>query len=143
MSTLKNPPKSVWIVAIIGLLWNLMGVYQFYIGNYDLESLRASVSPEEYSIMESLPMWYSALFAIAVFSGVIGCALLLTKKKIAILFFMVSLLTVLIAELYWLISTNIMEVSGAIATAMPLTVLAISIFLYFYSKGAAGKKWIK
>jgi hypothetical protein len=56
---------------------------------------------------------------------------------------MISLLTVLIVEFYWLLATNIIEVSGASVVAMPLLVIAISIFLYFYSKGAARNAWIK
>ncbi|GER59284.1 hypothetical protein [Patiriisocius marinus] len=142
MNTTKNVPKSFLIVGILALLWNLMGMYQFYLGNYELESLRASVSPEEFSIMESLPQWYSILFGIAVLTGVVGAILLVLKKKVATLFFMISLLTVLIIEIYWLLATNIMEVSGNSVVIMPLLVIAVAIFLYFYSKGAAGKGWL-
>lgn len=143
MKTYYKPPTSFWVIAIIGLLWNLMGVYQFYLGNYELESLRDSVSVEEFTIMESLPLWYSIVFAVAVFSGVIGCVMLLLKTKVATLFFMISLITVLIIEIYWLLATNIMEVAGVTAAIMPLLVIAVSIFLYFYSKGAAAKEWLR
>ena len=55
---------------------------------------------------------------------------------------MVSLVTVLIIELYWLFATNIMEVSGVAVVFMPLLVIAVAIFLYYYSKGAAAKGWL-
>lgn len=142
MNLIKKPPISFWIIAILGLLWNLMGVYQFYLGNYELESIRETVSAEEFAIMESLPYWYLIVFAVTVFSGVLGCIFLLIRKKLAIVLFALSLLTVLILELYWLLGTSILEVSGPIAAIMPLLVISVAIFLYFYSKGAARNGWL-
>lgn len=142
MKTNVKPPASFWIVGVVALLWNLMGVYQFYLGNYELESLRESVSAEAFSIMESLPMWYSIVFAVAVFSGVLGCVLVLMKKKFAIPVFAISLLTVLVVEIYWLLGTDIIQTSGYIAALMPMIVIAVAIFLYYYSKGAARNGWI-
>lgn len=142
MNLVKKPPISFWIIATVGLLWNLIGVYQFYLGNYELESIRETVSAEEFAIMESLPYWYLIAFAIAVFSGVLGCVFLFIRKKLASVLFALSLLTVLIIEMYWLLGTSIIEVSGLIAAIMPLLVISIAIFFYFYSKGAARNSWL-
>ena len=43
---------------------------------------------------------------------------------------------------YWLMGTGIMEAAGYTAAIMPLVVIAVSIFMYFYSKGAAKNGWI-
>lgn len=137
-----KPPTSFFIIAVLALLWNLMGVYQFYLGNYELENIKETVSAEEFAIMESLPTWYAVIFGIAVFTGVLGCILLLARKKIAASLFGISLITVLIIELYWLLATDIMDVSGAVSIVMPLLVIAVAIFLYFYSKGAKQKGWL-
>ncbi|RDK85268.1 hypothetical protein [Marinirhabdus gelatinilytica] len=142
MNTTIKPPKSFWIIAVIALLWNLMGVYQYYLGTYELESLRESVPADQFVIMESLPAWYSIVFAIAVFSGLLGCILLLARKKLAVLLFALSLLTVLVIEIYWLMATDILQVAGYGAAVMPLLVIAVAIFLYFYSKGAARNAWL-
>jgi|TARA_R110002020_G_scaffold4110_1_gene18245 hypothetical protein len=139
---MNKPNKAFWIIAVLALLWNLMGVYQFYLGSFALESIRDSVYAEEFTIMESLPSWYAIVFGIAVFTGVLGCFLLLARKKLAVPLFGISLLTVLVIEFYWLFATDIMEVSGLVAAVMPLIVIAISIFMYFYSKGAAQKGWL-
>ena len=142
MNTTIKPPTSFWIITILALLWNLMGVYQYYLGNFELESIRDTVSPEEFSVMESLPTWYGIVFALAVFSGILGCILLLVKKKGAVPVFGISLLTVLFIEVYWLLGTDIMQVAGYSAAIMPLLVIAVAIFLYFYSKGAAKNGWL-
>lgn len=139
---MNKPNKAFWIIAVLALLWNLMGVYQFYLGSFALERIRDSVSAEEFTIMESLPSWYAIVFGITVFTGVLGCFLLLARKKLAVPLFGISLLTVLVIEFYWLFATDIMEVSGLVAAVMPLIVIAISIFMYFYSKGAAQKGWL-
>ena len=139
---MNKPNKAFWIIAVLALLWNLMGVYQFYLGSFALERIRDSVSAEEFTIMESLPSWYAIVFGITVFTGVLGCFLLLARKKLAVPLFGISLLTVLVIEFYWLFATDIMEVSVLVAAVMPLIVIAISIFMYFYSKGAAQKGWL-
>ena len=139
---MNKPNKAFWIIAVLALLWNLMGVYQFYLGSFALERIRDSVSAEEFTIMESLPSWYAIVFGITVFTGVLGCFLLLARKKLAVPLFGISLLTVLVIEFYWLFATDIMEVSGLVAAVMPLIVIAISIFMYFYSKGATQKGWL-
>jgi hypothetical protein len=142
MKTHVKPPTSFWIISTLALLWNLMGAYQFYLSTYELEALREATTPEEFSLMESLPSWYAIVFGVAVFSGVLGCILLLTKKKFAVPVFGVSLFAVLAIEVYFLIGTNILQVSGYLAAVMPILVIAVAIFLYYYSKGAARNGWL-
>ena len=126
---MNKPNKAFWIIAVLALLWNLMGVYQFYLGSFALERIRDSVSVEEFTIMESLPSWYAFVFGIAVFTGVLGCFLLLARKKLAVPLFGISLLTVLVIEFYWLFATDIMEVSGLVAAVDCNRNLDIYVFL--------------
>ena len=142
MSTRMKPPTSFWIVAVLAVIWNIMGVYQYYLGTFELESFRDMVSAEEFAIVEAMPAWYGIVFAIAVFSGLVASILLLARKKFAVPLFAISLITVLIIEFYWLLGTEIIAVSGPKVAIMPIIVIAIAIFLYFYSKGAKQKAWI-
>ena len=57
--------------------------------------------------------------------------------------FGISLLAVLVAQGYWIWGTDLIEVMGVSSVIMPLIVIVVSIFLYFYNKGAAKNGWFK
>ncbi|WP_373519899.1 hypothetical protein [Pricia sp.] len=143
MTSQIKPPKSFWVIGVLALLWNLMGVSQFFLATFMLDAMVEELPEIQADMYRAIPMWYTIIFAIAVFSGVLGCITMLLRKKIAIALFGISLLAVLVAQGYWILGTDVMEVIGVSSVIMPLIVIAISIFLYFYSKGAAKNGWFK
>lgn len=142
MST--NKPNSVfWIISVIALLWNAMGVFQYLAMTLMKEATMEAMPAEQVALVEGLPSWYNYVFAVAVIAGFLGCLLLLLRKKLATPILGISLLAVLVQMGYWLFATDVMEVVGLQAVIMPLVVIIIAIFLYFYSKGAAQKGWLR
>lgn len=141
--TTNKPTTGFWIIAVLALLWNLYGIYQYLISTIWFDDIKNLLSEEIIAIMEALPSWHNYVFAVAVFAGVIGCLLLLMRKKLAVPLFGISLIAVLVQMGYWLFATDIMEVEGMQSVIMPLVVIIVSIFLYFYSKGAAQKGWLR
>jgi hypothetical protein len=87
-------PTWFWVIAILGLAWNIFGVVQFLAtANGTVESLvRNGLSTEQAKLYVSLPSWMNIAFAIGVFGGVIGSVLLLMRKKLSVNIFLVSLL---------------------------------------------------
>jgi len=142
MSTHMKPPTSFWVIAFIALIWNLMGVFQFFSATLFLEMVVAALPKEQADLYTGMPIWYLVIFGVAVFTGLIGSITMLLKKKITVGIFGISLLAVLVAQGYWLLGTEIITILGMTAVIMPLVVIALSIFLYFYSKGAARNSWI-
>ena len=133
MTTTKKT-AIYWIVAVLALIWNGMGVLQYLSTQYMKEEMAAAMTPEQNTLMENLPTWYTAVFAIAVFAGILGSILLLLQKKAATPLFLISLLAVLIQMGYWLLGTNAIEVMGNQAAFMPVTVIIVAVFLYFFSR---------
>lgn len=142
MSSPVKPPKSFWILAVLALLWNLMGVFQFFSSTFMLETIVENLPEAQADLYRSIPGWYTIVFAIAVFTGLLGCITMLLRKKITITLFGVSLLAVLVAQVYWILGTNTIDVIGPSSVIMPLVVIAIAIFLYFYNKGAHKNGWL-
>ncbi len=138
-----KPPKSFWVIAVLALLWNLMGVSQFFMTTFMLDTLVEKLPEVEADMYRAIPIWYTIIFAIAVFSGLLGCITMLLRKKITIALFGISLLAVLVAQGYWILGTDVVEVIGTSSIIMPLIVVVISIFLYFYNKGAANNGWLR
>ena len=63
-------------------------------------------------------------------------------EKIAILFFAISLITLVIIELYWLFYFDIKNVSVVISIIIPVAVITIAGLLYLYSKKATKNGWL-
>ena len=129
---------SFWAIGAIALIWNVMGVINFFVQmNSDvLTAYRES----ERAIVEGRPAWATGGFAIAVFGGALGCLLLLFRKSAAYYLFIASLLGVIVTMTHALgagIDFGLGEILGIIL--MPLVV---AVFLIWYSKQAESKGWI-
>ena len=129
---------SFWIISAVALIWNVMGVINFFVQmNPDLLT---AYRESERSIVEGRPAWATGGFAIAVFGGTLGCLLLLLRKSAAFYVFIVSLLGVIVTMTHTLgagTDFGLGEILGIIL--MPLVVAA---FLIWYSKQAMSKGWM-
>ncbi|WP_100803814.1 hypothetical protein [Ulvibacter sp. MAR_2010_11] len=143
MTTTNKPNVAYWIIAVIALIWNIRGVFQYLSTTLLKDEMMEAMTEEQIALMSGLPMWHSIVFAIAVFAGLLGCLLLLLRKKLAVPLFFVSLIAILIQMGYWLFATDSMVVYGNEAVIMPLLVITVAIFLYYYSKGASQKGWLR
>ena len=144
MNTNNKPNIWFWIIAVAALIWNAMGVMRYLMQAYNTESFRAEFTEAQLVAFDGNPAWLTGVFAIAVFSGLLGCIAMLIRKKLAVLLFGLSLLTVLVQMIYMWLATDSIEVFGKVhGIVMPLVVIVIAIFLYFYNKGAAQKGWLK
>jgi hypothetical protein len=90
-STRPSTPNWPRIVGALGLIWNLYGVYQYFV---DVGILAARAGP---SMASAMPPWVTAAFATAVFAGVLGSLCLLVLNRWATALLVVSLL----ADLAW------------------------------------------
>tara|TARA_R110002050_G_scaffold210943_2_gene347069 strand:+ start:406 stop:840 length:435 start_codon:yes stop_codon:yes gene_type:complete len=143
MNTTTKPNTAFWIIAVLALLWNLIGVY-FWALEYFLmtEEMKATIPPEQLELMNSAPSWNMIVYGIAVITGLLASIFLLMRKKLAVSLFAISLIAVLIIQLYWIFAMDIVAVMGPQSLIMPLIVIALAIFEYFYSKGAARNGWL-
>ncbi len=134
----SNVHWSFWAVGIVALIWNVLGVINFFAQmNPDV---LAAYRESERAIVEGRPAWATGAFAIAVFGGALGALLLLLRKSAASYLFMASLLGVILTMIHTLgvgIEFGLGEILGIIL--MPL---AVAAFLIGYSKHAESKGWI-
>ena len=144
MTEANKPNTAFWIVGVIALIWNGMGVMSYLGSVYMTEEIRAAYTAEQLAVMDSAPAWLTGVYALAVFLGLLGALLLLLKRKLAVPVFGISLLMVLVQMIYSWVATDSIAAFGTVqGIVMPLLVIVIAIFLYYYSKGAAGKGWLK
>ncbi|WP_299215836.1 hypothetical protein [uncultured Aquimarina sp.] len=135
-----KPPASFWVVAIFALLWNII---EIYFSSFEINFLQKNSTAEEFENIQSLPVWYIVVFIIALFSEMLGSFMLFMRQKIATKFFAMSLITLLFIESYWLFILDINKTSIVFSIIIPIVVIAIATFLYFYSKRATKEGWLK
>jgi hypothetical protein len=144
MTTNSKPNIWYWIISVVALIWNAMGVMRYLMQAYDTEGFRAEFNADQLALLDSTPAWGTGVFAVAVFGGLLGCLFLLLRKKFAVILLGLSLLAVLVQMIYGWFATDMIEVFGKVdGVVMPLIVIVVAIFLYFYSKGATLKGWLK
>ena len=143
MNTTTKPNTAFWIIAVFALLWNLIGVY-LWLYEYFLmtDEVRATLPQEQVEIMASAPIWSMYVYGLAVIAGLLASVFLLMRKKLAVAVFLLSLIAVLILQLYWIFAMGSIEKLGPQSLFMPLIVIALAIFEYFYSTGAARNGWL-
>jgi hypothetical protein len=132
MSELDNkPPGLYWAVAVVALIWNLIGVAT-YLGMVMSE---AGARP-------AVPAWVTGAYAIAVFGGTFGAVGLLLRRAWAVPLFAISLLAVLLQTSYqvgYMVFGTRPEATGLV---LPLLILIIAVYLMWASMSAKKKRWI-
>lgn len=142
MSNQSKPPIWFWIVSIVALIWNLMGVQQYLAQVYPSDAL-GEIANAAKDLINPTPSWVTAAFAIAVFGGTIGSVLLLIRKGLAQTMFLLSLIAVIIQMSYNLFMTDSPTDSGPGGFAMVIMIVGFAIGLFFFSKKAKASGWIK
>lgn len=136
-------PTWYWVVAVLMLLWNLMGLMAFVGQTYMTEEMIAALPQDQQDLFNNTPGFMSIAFAAAVIGGTLGCIGLLLRKKWAYYLFILSLIGVLFQNVYGWLATNVIEVYGTgQAIIMPLLVIAIAVFLIWHSQQSIKKGWL-
>ena len=139
----NKPPVWFWVVAVIALLWNLMGVTAYLGDAFTTVEQLEQMTQEQRELFEMRPAWVTAAFAIAVFAGAIGSIALLIRKKWATSLFVISLIAAFAQFIYNSFMTNTIEVMGTQAIVFPILVLGFGLYLIFFAKRGHAKGWLR
>ncbi|MBX2965788.1 MAG: hypothetical protein KF845_06560 [Cyclobacteriaceae bacterium] len=142
MSTQTKPAIWFWIVAVIALLWNALGIMAYLMRAYMTDEAIAAMPQEQQEYLHNQPAWYMAVFATAVFGGTLGSVLLLLCKARAYWIFLVSLVCVVAQwsyDMFMVAYSPAFETSGLV---MAIMIPVFSLALVFISRSAKAKGWL-
>ena len=138
-----KPPLSFWIVSGVALAWNLIGLFMYYSGvSATPEQLQAVYTPEQYAAIEATPVWVTSAFAIATTFGVIASVVLLLRKAAAFTLFVVSLVALLVQDLYLFLLSDSLAVFGSSLLVIQGSVLVGGVIWVWYARLARNRGWI-
>lgn len=127
-----KPTNAFWIISVLALLWNIMGVAAYLGQAYMTDEVLKTLSEGEQSYYENVPAWVTGAYAIAVFAGVFGCVGLLMRKNWATILFVISLIAVIIQSAHNLIIQEFMEVPLQ-HMIWSIVIIVIALFLVWFS----------
>jgi hypothetical protein len=143
VTTAATPPRWFWVIAILVLLWMLMGVAAWTMDFLMDEAGIAALTDAQRTLYERRPQWVAGVYGVAVFSGLLGAILLLLRKSIAPSVLLVSLIAVCIQMGYTFGPMDAIGVLGA-ATAVPfpVTIIALGIAAVYVARLAQRNGWL-
>ena len=62
-------PKHLWVVGILGFLWDSMGAFDYIMTQTQNESYMQQFTPEQLEFFYGFPVWVVSLWAIAVWGS--------------------------------------------------------------------------
>ncbi|MGA9574261.1 MAG: hypothetical protein WBS20_09975 [Lysobacterales bacterium] len=135
LNTSVKTPWHLWVVGIVGLLWNSMGAMDYIMTETRNEAYMGAFTPEQLEFFYALPVWTVAAWAIAVWGGVLGTLLLLLRKGFAVPVFLVSLIAMVLTAIHNYGLSNGLEVIGdTFSLVFTAIIFLASLGLYLYSR---------
>ncbi len=135
-ATGPRAPWHLWLVGIVTLLWNAVGTFDYVMTQSRNADYLGQFSPQQLAFFESFPAWAMASWAVAVFSGVLGSALLLFRSRYAVVAFGLSLLAIAVTSIHnWVLAyAEALKIMSPLGLAISALVIAVAVFLYVYAK---------
>ena len=120
-STTGKAPWHLWVIGVLTLLWNSVGVMSYLATRMDkLESL--GMTPDQIAYFASYPLWANAFWALGVWGAFAGSILLLLRSRWAVASLIVAVAGLVGTSLYQHVLTQTPE-------SLQNPVLAISIWV--------------
>jgi hypothetical protein len=125
-------PLWLRLIAGLALLWNLVGVYAY------LQTVGVLPGAPADMTSKTMPVWVVGAFAVAVFGGALGSLGLLMLKRWSKMILLLSLLAVLLQDLWAFVLRGTPEKD----LILPVAVNVIAILLVWLAYSADRKGWL-
>ena len=129
-----KPTPSFWVICVIALIWNLIGVLSYLGEAYITDEKLTQLTEAQQEIINNRPSWATIAFAIAVFGGLLGSLALLFKMKISYLLFIISFFGVIIHLAYKVFITKMFQNNEIDHFFSTIVVVGISFYMITYAK---------
>jgi len=135
----RQTPVHLWIVGILALLWNAIGAFDYLMTRRRdtgyLQSMMPNVDPNTVlAWIDGFPIWAQIGWGLGVWMGLLGSVLLLVRSRWAVWTFALSLIGIILGIGYQLVASSPPPGSAeGMAALMPYVVIAIGLFLLWYS----------
>jgi hypothetical protein len=136
-ATRSKAPVSFWIIAVVSLLWNAYGAWDYLATELQVESYLSQFSDAQREYFTNFPAWAVAFWAFGVWGALAGSIGLLLRKSWAVWMFALSLLGLLVTSIYNFVITDGADIMGGMGVVISIVIWIVALFLFFYSRKMA------
>ncbi|NIV17612.1 MAG: hypothetical protein GWN47_04205 [Woeseiaceae bacterium] len=127
-------PRHLWAIGILALLWDAVGAFDYFMTQTQNEAYMGQFTQEQLEFFYGFPAWVTALWAIAVWGGLLGAILLLLRKAFAAPVLLVSFIAMALTAFHNFVLSNGMEIMGQVGTIFSAVIFMIALGLWFYAR---------
>ena len=132
----RKAPTGFWVVGILALVWNTMGLAAYFQQFMMSPEAFAALRPEQQNLLLNQPVWLTSAFAVAVFAGFVGSILLLARKRLAVRMFLLSMIAVFIQFGGLLLFLGYADVLTGSEWIMPILIPIFAVGFYLFARNA-------
>ena len=133
----RSTPWHLWLVGILGLLWDSMGAFDYVMTQTRSEAYMSQFTPEQLEFFYAFPAWLVAFWAVAVWGGVAGTILLLLRKRLAVPVLLGSFVAMIVTAVHNFFLSNGLEVMGAVGLVFSVLIFVVALGLWLYARAMA------
>ncbi len=132
-------PWHLWLVVLIGVLWNGYGAYDFVMSMTGGEGYMREMGMTDAQIVHfnNMPTWMYVAWVMGVWGAVAGTVLLALRSHFAVHAFTVSLIGLIASLIYTFVLTNGREIMGQTVMIMQGVILVGCLFFLWYARTMA------
>lgn len=141
----QRSPVPGWylVAALAALLFEAFGCYSYLTDVTRSSEALAGLPLDQRMMMEAMPSWIYAAYAIAVWSGLAGAVGLIVRRRWAIPALGLSLLAILIQFGGIFLVPRLRQVTPPEAMVVPLAIIAIAAAIYWLAHHALRRGWLR
>lgn len=134
-ATVKTP-WHLWLVGVIAVLFNFIGVFDFVMSMAKGAEYQASagMTPDQIAHYQGMPSWMMLVWAVGVFGAFLASILLLLRRKLALPIFVLSLVAFLISLIYHYVLTDGSAILGQQMVIASVVIAGLLILFIWYSR---------
>jgi len=135
-TALLKTPWHIWLIGVIALLFNSIGVFDFVMSMARGAQYQASagMTPDQIAHYQAMPGWMTLVWAVGVFGAFLASILLLLRRKLALPVFVLSLAAFLVSLLYTYVLTDGGAVMGQQMAITSAVIAGLLVFFSWYSR---------
>jgi mannose/fructose/N-acetylgalactosamine-specific phosphotransferase system component IID len=140
-----QPGWQYWVIAVLGTVWNAFGGYDYTMTRTRNMEYLAQMGDAQAMLdwIDTFPIWAQIGWGLGVWGSVLGSVLMLMRSRHAITAFLVSLVGAVVSLGHQMLSDTPAAFDTTANKILPLVIIAIVAGLWWYSKRAAGRGWLK
>jgi len=139
---METAPKWFRPVAIVALIWNLLGCYAYLADVTLTPEDVAKMTAAQQAMYASRPAWAVAATALAVWGGALGCVGLILRKRWSRPLLLISLAGVIVQDVALFGLSGFGSQAGPAVIGLQSLVLVIAVALVVLGRRADRQGWL-